>query len=930
MASPPQAFRAARVPQRAFGRADKDGLCDECLKLDLEESFVNAFALYEGARRGRNTRKLEVYRSDDDDSPTYLGHFYFVTSLGNRLSRPSLCRLCHFLNQTCPESSNLARQYETYKLLVICSSESYLFEVPKKANRKRLENRPWGALDHNVFMAVVPEVPMIPKTGVPLRWFETDLPKIGSIYRLTERSNDADYERYRIALPRLVGSKPDLSLPQLWLDCCQQSHKFCAPKKPLGASLPGFRVINCTKPRLGIGAEGFVVEDRPWSEKYVALSYVWGPPSGDWPKTVLDAVKVTKQLGEKYLWVDRLCINQANLEEKQFLISKMDAIYEGAEFTIIAAVGDARTGLTGISTTRKLQPLVDLKQRPRPAPYPDPSMKLLGVTTEELEKISQDREWLDIHRFGLKTTYQFSHEDIEEFKKKKEIMEIFGISSEHLTVFQDLADDMGSTIEEWMPKMMDQSEREGIPIQELAPHILRTIGTGIGMPEDVIRNLKRRPAPPVTPSSKIEKPLPPDQKPGTTILVSTMEDSRVAIRNSEWATRGWTYQEGVLSNRRLVFTEEQMYWECNGMATQESLDIIDLYDPTETRFADYMLSGIFDGDGHRVPELQYGFKASDVDEEVSEQVSRLDSHIRAFTSRNLSYDGDSLNAFLGVAARYSTNNGLSLVLGMPVWAALFATGKPGLQDTFALSISAWTHTATPIANEAEMYVVNCQRRPQFPSWTWIGWKGLAEFNATNAAGEDEDLSLRWKDDVHIEFFKAMTSKDWARGINGRLWSAEMMLHAADNSEATLLVGHAPIANTASDQSKKWLLTIRDPLVLRHMILMHSVVEGEWKRLMGKRVQIHLSVSMTEAELTAGHKTGEIVTILIFASRVPFVFNGTARYLILRRTDDTGAHWERIGRLAMTLEEWELDQYKSTAGMIAALPLKKFGRDMILI
>jgi hypothetical protein len=28
--------------------------------LDLEESFANAFALYEGARRGRNTRKLEV------------------------------------------------------------------------------------------------------------------------------------------------------------------------------------------------------------------------------------------------------------------------------------------------------------------------------------------------------------------------------------------------------------------------------------------------------------------------------------------------------------------------------------------------------------------------------------------------------------------------------------------------------------------------------------------------------------------------------------------------------------------------------------------------------------------------------------------------------------------------------------------------------
>ena len=100
--------------------------------------------------------------------------------------------------------------------------------------------------------------------------------------------------------------------------------------------------------------------------------------------------------------------------------------------------------------------------------------------------------------------------------------------------------------------------------------------------------------------------------------------------------------------------------------------------------------------------------------------------------------------------------------------------------------------------------------------------------------------------------------------------------------------------------------------------------------MGKQVQLHLSVYITEAELTTGHKSGEIVTVLMFASTVPFIFNGTARYLILRRADDAGTRWERIGRLAMALEEWELDRYKSTAGMIAALPVRKFGRDLVLI
>jgi hypothetical protein len=75
--------------------------------------------------------------------------------------------------------------------------------------------------------------------------------------------------------------------------------------------------------------------------------------------------------------------------------------------------------------------------------------------------------------------------------------------------------------------------------------------------------------------------------------------------------------------------------------------------------------------------------------------------------------------------------------------------------------------------------------------------------------------------------------------------------------------------------------------MRQMALMHSVIDGEWKRLMSKRVQIHLSARMTESELMAGHKTGDIVTVLVFASRVPFICNGTARFLILRKADEAG-------------------------------------------
>ena len=106
---------------------------------------------------------------------------------------------------------------------------------------------------------------------------------------------------------------------------------------------------------------------------YTALSYVWGDPSGSLtttkenlddlripgslepsqtnlviPRTVLDAMALTEMMGVRYLWVDRLCIVQDS-SHKQKELRKMASIYEGSDFTIIAADGnDAYHGLRGI------------------------------------------------------------------------------------------------------------------------------------------------------------------------------------------------------------------------------------------------------------------------------------------------------------------------------------------------------------------------------------------------------------------------------------------------------------------------------------------------------------------------------------------------------------------------------------------------------
>ena len=55
------------------------------------------------------------------------------------------------------------------------------------------------------------------------------------------------------------------------------------------------------------------------------------------PQTIQDAINCVRELGERYLWVDALCIIQDKPEGKSRLIRQMDCIYENSLVTIVAA-----------------------------------------------------------------------------------------------------------------------------------------------------------------------------------------------------------------------------------------------------------------------------------------------------------------------------------------------------------------------------------------------------------------------------------------------------------------------------------------------------------------------------------------------------------------------------------------------------------------
>ena len=106
--------------------------------------------------------------------------------------------------------------------------------------------------------------------------------------------------------------------------------------------------------------------------QYMTLSYVWGgvatlrntkalcedlAVSGALihedqrlTKTIKDEMTIVYMLGERYLWVDSLCIIQDDEDNKAIQIAAMDQIYSSSVLTIAAASGDnADAGLPGMS-----------------------------------------------------------------------------------------------------------------------------------------------------------------------------------------------------------------------------------------------------------------------------------------------------------------------------------------------------------------------------------------------------------------------------------------------------------------------------------------------------------------------------------------------------------------------------------------------------
>ncbi|KAI1092999.1 HET-domain-containing protein [Rostrohypoxylon terebratum] len=152
---------------------------------------------------------------------------------------------------------------------------------------------------------------------------------------------------------RRVSPEVNLSLVNYWLNLCETNH---------GLRCNGDRLGLNTKPKdlLVIDVEKKCIATLPSGAKYIALSYCWpakemfqtlltnvneltcpGALSNRWdqlPAVIQDAINLTYDFGETYIWIDALCIVQDDQQLKTAQISQMDLVYTSALMTIVPLV----------------------------------------------------------------------------------------------------------------------------------------------------------------------------------------------------------------------------------------------------------------------------------------------------------------------------------------------------------------------------------------------------------------------------------------------------------------------------------------------------------------------------------------------------------------------------------------------------------------
>ncbi|KAK5996348.1 hypothetical protein PT974_01682 [Cladobotryum mycophilum] len=175
------------------------------------------------------------------------------------------------------------------------------------------------------------------------------------------------------------------------------------------------------------------------------------------------------------------------------------------------------------------------------------------------------------------------------------------------------------------------------------------------------------------------------------------------IRETPWAQRAWTFQEGLVSRRKLFFTSEQVYWSCReGLLSEDTVENIDL-----------SVNIMFN-------EIRF-----------DEQFSTLEySHLaKSFAKRQLTLENDVSRSYTGIQNYLHRKwGGQKFSWGVPHGS--FATCLMWEWQCYEGRRIRQGHHIFRQPNGA---VIQCG----FPSWSWMSWSEVPDGNGLMDCFGDE-------------------------------------------------------------------------------------------------------------------------------------------------------------------------------------------------
>jgi hypothetical protein len=215
----------------------------------------------------------------------------------------------------------------------------------------------------------------------PTRYFLT--------LRLVENQNqkalsDDPNSYIQTGLPKIPkgGSLAHFDIIKAWLDDCDKNHKRCLPMRP---NLPPTRLIDVGTlelPSLRLVESSSLPQSERKLLKYIALSHPWGssPPHvhfvtdnqnvkihrekeipNELPQTLADAIKTTRHLGVRYIWIDSICIIQGEGGDFAKEADRMEAVFSSAYCVIAATSAEgSSSGFLNRNSKRQLDAVVSL------------------------------------------------------------------------------------------------------------------------------------------------------------------------------------------------------------------------------------------------------------------------------------------------------------------------------------------------------------------------------------------------------------------------------------------------------------------------------------------------------------------------------------------------------------------------------------------